>query len=105
MTMFPIHDFEKRFRALLAEMDALRDGMRGDGAEEMDELNANFEDALFVIECIDDGDADWIEAFSDALDEFDDLAAAYRALSGKAPAVADAAERLDMAVQLARAIL
>ena len=95
--MFPIRDFEARFREILERMDELRDGAG--------ELNANFEDALFVIECTGADDEDWREALSDALDEFEDLCVAYRGIEGAVPGLAEAAGRLEMAVQLARANL
>lgn len=102
--MFPIRDFEARFREILERMDELRDGA-GAAADDMDELNANFEDALFVIECTGADDEDWREALSDALDEFEDLCAAYRGIEGAVPGLAEAVGRLEMAVQLARANL
>ena len=103
--MFPFHDFEARFREILGQLDALREGARGAEAAEMDELNANFEDALFVVECIEPGDEDGLEAFSDALDEFRDLTGAYRAIEAAVPGLAEAVERLDAAVRFAAANL
>ena len=65
--MYPIKEFEKRFRGLLDEMDELRADADD---EDLEELAADFEDALFVVECIGADDEDWREQFTDALDEF-----------------------------------
>lgn len=100
--MFPIREFEKRFREILDCADEIKEEH---GGEEFEELNADFEDALFVIECIDADDEDWREAFSDALEELKDLCDAYRKLSSEVPELAAEAERLDMAVQMAQANL
>ena len=97
--MFPVKEFEKRFRELLAQLDELRDAADDRASGEMDEMNADFEDALFVIECIDADDDDWREEFSDALAEFRDLCADYRRLD--VPGLAEAVDRLEMAVRLA----
>ena len=96
--MFPIKEFERRFREILDEADAIREAAE-EWSENLDELNADFEDALFVIESIEDGDEDWRDAFSDALAEFRDIAEAY----GKQPnrELKELAERLEMAVKLA----
>ena len=47
--MFPIREFEKRFREILDDLDELREGAGGDALEALDEMNADYEDALFVI--------------------------------------------------------
>lgn len=39
--MFPVKEFENRFRAILNALDE-----RSDGSESFEELNAEFEDAL-----------------------------------------------------------
>lgn len=101
--MFPVKEFEKRFREILAQLDELRDAADDRASGEMDEMNADFEDALFVIECIDADDDDWREEFSDALAEFRDLCADYRRLN--VSGLAETADRLEMAVRLAENIL
>lgn len=103
--MFPVKEFENRFREILNRMDALRDEADDACAAEMEELNADFEDALFVIECIDVDDEDWTEAFSDALAEFSDLCATYRQLANVPAGVDDAAARLEMVVRMAESNL
>ena len=103
--MFPIKEFEKRFRGILSELDELRDGCDGDAAESMEEMNAEFEDALFVIECADVNDEEWEEEFTDALEEFKDLLEEYRALEDEVPAIAETANRLEMTIQMAESNL
>lgn len=100
--MYPIKEFEKRFRGLLDEMDELR----ADAADEdLEELAADFEDALFVVECIGANDEDWREQFTDALDEFSDIAKDSRRLAGKIPEMQEIAERTEALIQMARANL
>lgn len=103
--MFPIKEFEKRFREILADLDALRDGCIDETAEDIEEMNAEYEDTLFVIECTNTDDEDWVEEFMDALEEFEDLLEEYRALEDEVPNLVDALDRLDMAIQMAEANL
>ena len=103
--MFPVREFEKRFRELLSGLDELKDQASGETAEAMDEMNAEFEDALFVIECINTEEEEWQEEFSDALEEFKDLCGGYRKLASDFPALAAEADRLDMIVKMAEANL
>lgn len=98
--MYPIKEFEKRFRELLGELDDLKEELDD---ERMEEMNAQYEDALFVIECIDAEDEDWCEAFTDALEEFRDLCEEYRSM--EEAKTAEAADRLEALVRLAEANL
>ena len=100
--MYPIKEFEKRFRALLDEMDELRADADD---EELEELAADFEDALFVVECIGADDEDWREQFTDALDEFSDIAEGSRRLAGEISPLEGIAGRMDALIQMARANL
>lgn len=100
--MYPIKEFEKRFRGLLDEMDELRADADD---EDLEELAADFEDALFVVECIGADDEDWRELFTDALDEFSDIAKDSRRLAGKIPEMQEIAGRMDALIQMARANL
>lgn len=100
--MYPIKEFEKRFRGLLDEMDELRADADD---EDLEELAADFEDALFVIECIGADDEDWREQFTDALDEFSDIAKDSRRLAGEIPQMEGIAGRMDALIQMARANL
>ncbi len=90
--MLPIAEFEARFRDILAALDDIADG------EDMEELNAEFEDALFMLSQIDLGADTAPEEFTDALDEFDALRADYARL----PAAKDVAERMGMLIEFAR---
>ena len=100
--MYPIKEFEKRFRGLLDEMDELRADADD---EDLEELAADFEDALFVIECIGANDEDWRGQFTDALDEFSDIAEGSRRLAGEIPQMEGIAGRMDALIQMARANL
>lgn len=100
--MYPIKEFEKRFRGLLDEMDELRADADD---EDLEELAADFEDALFVVECIGANDEDWREQFIDALDEFSDIAEGSRRLAGEIPQMEGIAGRMDALIQMARANL
>lgn len=100
--MYPIKEFEKRFRGLLDEMDELRADADD---EDLEELAADFEDALFVVECIGADDEDWREQLIDALDEFSDIAEGSRRLAGEIPQMEGIAGRMDALIQMARANL
>lgn len=97
--MFPVKEFEKRFREILTRLDELRDAADDPVSDELDEMNADFEDALFVVECIDADSEEWQEEFSDALAEFRDLCADYRRLD--VSGLSEVVERLEMAIRLA----
>ena len=90
--MLPIAEYEARFREILAALDDIADG------EDMEELNAEFEDALFMLSQIDPKSDDAAEEFMDALDEFDTLRADY----ARFPGAREAAERLGMLIEIAR---
>lgn len=97
--MFPVKEFEKRFREILTMLDGIAEEVQ---SEDLDEMNAAFEDALFVIESIGAEDEDWREAFEDALDEFDDLHAEYEGLTDELPSLAEPTERLMMLIGMVR---
>lgn len=103
--MYPIKEFEKRFRGLLDEMDELRADADDEDLEDLEELAADFEDALFVVECIGADDEDWREQFTDALDEFSDIAEGSRRLAREIPQMEGIAERTEALIQMARANL
>ena len=100
--MYPIKEFEKRFHDLLDEIDDLRIEVE---SGKLDELAADFEDALFVIECIGANDEDWREQFTDALDEFSDIAEGSRRLAGEIPQMEGITGRMEALIQMARANL
>ena len=102
--MFPMKDLSRRFHELLAEFD--EDAERFDGdAEVLEEANAEFEDALFMLDGIDMNGGDWREEVADALEELEAMAGDYRKLAGRSESLASLVDRLDMAVQLARGSL
>ncbi len=92
--MFPMKSFDARFRAVLDELDALAEKS---GDEALEELNAEFEDALFLISEIDLRDEDWQDEYRDALEELDALRADYARISG----TEDLARQLDGLIRMA----
>lgn len=82
-----------RFQEILDDLDKLSD------SDEMDELNAQYEDALFLAESIGEEDEDAEELFAGALEELNDLLTQYRALHS--PAVDQKIVELEMAVKMA----
>lgn len=103
--MFPVKEFEKRFREILAQLDEFRNVDDDDQADEIEELNAEFEDALFVVECIDPNEEEWEEEFNDALLEFKDLMESYEKLAEEIPDMSEPVQRLRMTVQMAESNL
>lgn len=98
--MFPIQSFMERFEGILAELDALAAARSGD-AEALEDLNAEFEDALLLLGELDLREGDWREELDDALEELRSLAGDYRALAGEDSKLAELANRLGMAVDMA----
>lgn len=81
------------YNRILADFDACGAG------EEAEELNAELEDVIFLLENIDPDDEDSGGELSDALEEMDDLAAAYDRLGQD---VREVNERLKALTALAR---
>jgi len=102
--MFAVEMSKKRFRAVLDRLDEIRDAAAVQ-EENLDEMNAEFEDALFVIECIGAEDDDWQEALGDALEEFRDLAHGYRQIALAIPALGEVIDELEAAVDAAEKYL
>lgn len=97
--MFPIRDFMERFGELLSELDALAADCDGEACEDLEDLNAELEDALLLLgEWKPEDDA---EELADALEELCALAEDYRALSDRVPGLSDIADRLRMAADMA----
>ena len=101
--MFPMRQFEDRFREILDALDAIE--APSGASEDLEELNAEFEDALFMLTETDLTDEGWRDEVLDALDEFESLCADYRRLSIQVPQVSEPADRLGMLVQLLRGSL
>ena len=93
--MLPIAEFEKRFRALLEELDGVAEDV---GDEDLEDMNAEFEDALFMLSEIDPKSDDAQEEIADALEEFEALRDDY----ARRADTKDIAERLSMLIQMVR---
>ena len=97
--MFPIQSFLDRFGGLLTQLDALAEDCDAEAAEDLEDLNAEFEDALMLLnECRADGDP---EELTDALEDMKALAGDYRGLTGDIPELAALADQLEMAADMA----
>ena len=90
---------EARLREILDEMDAAADDAADDDAESLEELNAEFEDALFMLREI--KPEEMAAELPEALEEFQALANDYRQLTARVPSIASAAERLTRLILLA----
>lgn len=86
--------FMKRFQEILDALDEMSE------SEEMDELNAQFEDILFLMESTDPDDEDAAEELVGALEELEDLLEEYRDL--EIPEIAQKITELEMAVRMAQ---
>ena len=95
--MAATREFERRFQALLEELDAAAEDADD---EDLREINAEFEDALLLLHEIDPESPDGMEEFQDAMDEFDALRADYARLD----ATREIAGRLAMMIEMARGI-
>ena len=93
--MLPIAEFEKRFNIILALLDAIADEL---GDEDLEDLNAEFEDTLLMLSEIDPKAKDAREEIDDALDELEALKDSY----ARWPEAREAADRLGMLIQMAR---
>ena len=87
--------FLERFHGILDELDTF------EADEELEELNAQLEDVLFLMESVDPEDADAAEEIAGALEEIDDLLAAYRELAEELPELRQQALELEMARRMA----
>ncbi len=87
-----IEAYRARLSALLEELDAL--ALSCGDSDALEDLNAEFEDALMLLDEIDEGSDGWEDELSDAREEFAALAGDYRALAKDIPALAPLAEKL-----------
>ena len=97
--MFPIRDFVKRFEEILAELDALADACGAEAAEDLEDLNAELEDALLLVSELKMEDGR--EELSGALEDLEALAGDYRALADDIPGLDALAERLERVAETA----
>ena len=83
--------FLERFQSILDALDEF------EMDEELEELNAQLEDALFLMEWSEDD----VEELQGAIEEIDGLLAEYRALSERRPELRQKVLELEMAAGLA----
>ena len=91
MSKAALNGFLERFHGILDELDEIETD------EELEELNAQLEDALFLMECSEDD----VEELQGAIEEIDGLLAEYRALSERRPELRQKVLELEMAAGLA----
>lgn len=99
--MFPIREFEKRFREILTELDGVAAPADGESAEALEELNAELEDALLLLSEADPDGEDGPEELRGDIEELDALCGDYGRLAKRVPAVAEPADRLQRLVRMA----
>ena len=86
MDMFPIKSFLERFGESLEALDDVAEACDADAADDLEDLNAELEDALLLLEELKPQDGQ--EALVDALEALRALAGDYCALSDHVPALA-----------------
>ena len=91
-----LQGFVSRFQDILDELDAL------DMSEELEEANAEFEDALFMLESIDPEDEDAAEELEEAFEELEALLDDYRDLDGGNPGLCECLEKFAMCLKMAQ---
>ena len=89
--MIDIERCVERLGELLEALDALQLDMDGEDAEALEDLNAELEDTMMLLEGADDEDD---ELLDDARDELREMVKDYEALAKKNAAIAPLAERL-----------
>lgn len=87
--------FLARFQDILDDLDEF------DMNDELEELNAQLEDSIFLLESIDEDDEDAAEELAGALDEIRSLADEYRRLADETPELSQKVLELEMAVKMA----
>lgn len=85
----------ERFHAILRAFDELETD------ETLEELNAQFEDILFLMESIDEDDEDAQEEMLGVIEELQDVGCEYRELAQKRAELEQTVIELEMAVALA----
>lgn len=92
-----IRNIVEGLESVLAELDALSEECGS--PEELEDLNAELEDALMLLSDIDPRYEGWQEELSDALEEIRALAGDYRKQAGDIAGVAALADRLEQAAE------
>jgi hypothetical protein len=98
-SMFPMETIQSKLQEVLDRLDDFKDSGIVDDLEDFEELNAEFEDALFTLECADPDDEDWAETVEAVADELGDLCARYSALL--VPELEEDIELLSMLTSMA----
>ena len=88
--------FVRRFQEILDAMDEYEE------IEAMEEINAEFEDALFLMENIDEEDEDAREEIEGALEEMEDILAEYREIAEDAPEIGQKTDEFERIVLMAK---
>jgi len=86
--------FMERLQNILDEMDNI------EMTDELEELNAEFEDALFMLEDFDPDDGDAQEELEESLDELNALLANYRELCDEIPALCQQVTEFEMCLKM-----
>lgn len=102
--MFPIKEFDRRFREILEAMDDIQDDGLADGeeGEDLEELNSELEDALAFLDELDFEEVDWREDLEDTMEELDGLWESYRALALRIPEAAPVVDRFRRVLDMAK---
>lgn len=87
--------FCRRFQEILDALDEFETD------ETLEELNAQFEDTLFLMESIDPDEEDAAEEIEGALEELGDLLEDYRDLAQQRAELTQKVTELEMAVRMA----
>ena len=93
--MLSVKMIRDRFGRILSELDALADTCKGELAEDLEDMNAELEDALLLISEIRPEADDWREELTDALEALRALASDYRGLADTLPQITQYAARLE----------
>lgn len=96
MSIKKMKSFIDRFSDILDELDAL------DGDEELEELNAQLEDSIFMLESLEE---DEMEELEDSLEEMEDLLEEYREYASGCPDAEQSVNALAAALRMAKANL
>ena len=88
--------FCERFHSILEALDEY------ELDESLEELNAQFEDAIFLLESTDMDDEDAQEEIEGALEEIEDILNEYLELAQERPEISGKISELEMAVQMAQ---
>ena len=88
--------FVRRFQDILDAMDEF------DEIEDIEEINAELEDAIFLMENIDEDDEDAKEEIEGALEEIEDILTEYRDVQEVSPAIGQKVIELEMTLQMAK---